>query len=63
MDLGMPEMNGQDASRIILDEVKERKCETSIVAVTSFTNAKVEQECLEIGMKRVCNKPLRPETL
>ena len=39
------------------------ECDTSIVAVTSFTNSNIEQECLDIGMKRVLNKPLRPESL
>ena len=36
---------------------------TYIVALTAFTNAKTEDQCLKAGMKRVINKPLTFQVL
>ena len=67
MDLSMPVLNGEDATVAILKLIREEKQksgassaleDTSIVAVTSHTNSKVEENCLHIGMKAVFNKPL-----
>ena len=67
MDLSMPVLNGEDASEAILKLVRDKKKQdgksstledTSIVAVTSHTNKKVEENCLRIGMKEVFNKPV-----
>ena len=55
MDLGMPVIGGEEASEEILKlmpKPKENEPElTHIVACTSYTNSKVEEQCLEIGMK------------
>ena len=68
----MPVLNGEEASEAILELIRAEKekrgifCtleETSIVAVTSHTNSKVEANCLRIGMKAVFNKPLGLEDL
>lgn len=65
----MPVMNGTDASRHILKamfEAQQPNSEndlTTIVALTSFTTAKVKKECLELGMKKVITKPLTLQNL
>ena len=60
MDLGMPIMDGKEASKLILAMLKKAKTPdlTKIVALTSFTNKKTVDECLAIGMKEVFFKPL-----
>ena len=63
MDLGMPVMGGQEATEHILKLMpKPKKGEqelTHIVALTSFTNGKVQENCLKIGMKQVYEKPMK----
>jgi CheY-like chemotaxis protein len=66
MDLGMPVMNGQDASRFILAMMKKAEPDvelTHIVSLTSFTSENIVKECLSIGMKKVYFKPLSREDL
>ena len=68
MDLGMPVLDGKEASRIILQMQKEVQLPdqdelTRIVALTSFTSQKIVDECLAIGMKDVTFKPLKLEVL
>ena len=66
MDLGMPVMCGQDASKIILAMMKKAEPGnelTHIVSLTSFTTQKTVDECLKIGMKKVYFKPLSKEDL
>jgi response regulator RpfG family c-di-GMP phosphodiesterase len=36
---------------------------THIVALTSYTNEKIKQECFAAGIKKVINKPLKYKTL
>ena len=36
---------------------------TYIVALTSYTNSKIKQECMEAGIKKVINKPITLHTL
>jgi CheY-like chemotaxis protein len=49
MDLSMPIMSGQDASRRILELQGEQDL-TRIVALTAFTNEKTYEECAAIGI-------------
>lgn len=63
MDLGMPVMSGEEASEKILKLEREVRKEgndelTHIVALTSFTNKKVHDNCRSIGIKEVYLKPL-----
>ena len=58
----MPVMGGIDSSREILKIAGDEPL-TSIVALTSYTNEKVKEECLSIGMKEVIDKPLSYKTL
>ena len=57
----MPIMGGEDASKLILEYMKENTSDelTHIVAVTSFTNKKTIDTCISIGMKSVYAKPLK----
>jgi len=60
----MPIMNGQIASKKILDKMKELQepdDSCHIIALTSYSN--MEKECLEIGMKRVYNKPITADAI
>ena len=72
MDLSMPVLSGEEASKAILKLLQEHRIQNreaaalediSIVAVTSHTNNLVEANCLRIGMKAVFNKPLGLEDL
>ena len=58
MDLQMPIMDGFEASEKILELFKSFKDENKpqICAVTSYQT--LEQRCLNIGMKKVYNKPM-----
>ena len=58
----MPVMGGIDSSREIL-KIAGNEPLTTIVALTSYTNANVKEECLKIGMKEVIHKPLSYKTL
>lgn len=58
MDLGMPNMDGFEASTEILNIQRLRKLENcDIVAITSFTDKNSHERCIRIGMKEVINKP------
>ena len=61
MDLGMPVMGGEEASKHIMKLMDKQKDLTYIVAVTSFTNQKIISNCLNIGMKEVYSKPIKIE--
>ena len=62
MDLSMPIMSGQDASRHILELQGEQDL-TRIVALTAFTNSKTHEECGIIGIKKLIKKPLSYQDL
>ena len=62
MDIGMPVMDGKQASKEILALIKQTPHLTNIVALTSFTSQKIIDECLSLGMKEVYFKPLNAET-
>lgn len=60
MDIGMPVMDGIQASKLIL-ELQQRYKEkdlTHIVTLTSFTTKKHVTDCLAVGIKKVYFKPL-----
>ena len=64
MDIGMPIMDGKEASSLINREQKKVMVQgdgevTHIVARTSFSNKALKEECMAVGMKKVYNKPLK----
>ncbi len=54
MDLNMPYLNGTEATR----RIREFDQITPIIALTASELSEVEEECLEIGMNDIINKPL-----
>ena len=57
MDLSMPIMSGQEASKRILAMQGDQDL-ARIVVLTAFTNDHTHEECANIGIKKVLNKPL-----
>lgn len=60
MDMQMPEMNGLQATRIIVKTMKERP---KIIAMTANALARDRQECLEAGMDDYISKPVYVEQI
>ena len=71
MDIQMPIMDGFEASKIIVNSLKQQKLNgdlnssinedsalTHIIALTSFTQD-LKQQCFNVGIRDLCNKPLR----
>ena len=65
MDLNMPEMDGYEASELILDLLQKdgNQDYTHIVVLTSYSGQDVKDRYLKIGMKDVINKPLNHKDL
>ena len=62
MDLGLPDMDGIEASKIIRKyENNEHINKVPIVAVTGNADPTQHQACLDIGMNEVIVKPLTKE--
>ncbi|NYE60921.1 PAS domain S-box-containing protein [Duganella sp. 1224] len=61
MDLGMPEMDGHEATRLLRADA--RYAELPIIAVTSHAVAGVQARCLEEGMQDYVTKPIDPQRL
>lgn len=59
MDLSMPQMSGQEATRII----RQRGYKKPIVALTASAIDGVKKECLEAGMNDVLSKPIDKKKL
>lgn len=53
MDMKMPNMNGLEASRLIL----EKYGELDIIMMTAYGEMDVVKEALEVGVKRCITKP------
>ncbi|MGS0765831.1 response regulator [Syntrophomonas curvata] len=53
MDMKMPNMNGLEASRLILD----RYGELDIIMMTAYGEMDVVKEALDVGVKRCITKP------
>ena len=64
MDCGMPVMNGFEATQEIKRMIEQKEISpTSVVAVTSYEGATIEQECKDAGMDEYLNKPVSIERL
>ena len=61
MDLGMPEMDGHEATRRL--RVDSRFNELPIIAVTSNALAGMQARCIEEGMQDYLTKPIDPQRL
>jgi PAS domain S-box-containing protein len=61
MDLGMPLMDGHEATRLLRADA--RFSELPIIAVTSHAVAGVQARCLDEGMQDYISKPIDPQRL
>jgi PAS domain S-box-containing protein len=61
MDLGMPVMDGHEATRLL--RVDSRFSELPIIAVTSNALAGMQARCIEEGMQDYITKPIDPQRL
>jgi len=58
MDLQMPEMDGIEASKIIINEIDEDKT-PKIIALTANVSDEVRETCVKAGMSDYMSKPLK----
>lgn len=61
MDIQMPEMDGLEATKIILDTYKDKA--PKIIAMTAAVMKGDKERCLEIGMVDYIPKPVLPEVV
>ncbi|WP_378173379.1 response regulator [Aquimarina sp. SS2-1] len=59
MDLNMPYLNGSEATK----RIREFDKKTPIIALTAAELGEVKEECMEIGMNDIINKPLNKNDL
>ena len=59
MDLQMPNMDGVEATKIILSKMKDRKIKTHIVAMTANAFTEDKDKCYDAGMSDFINKPVK----
>lgn len=62
MDLEMPEMNGIEATKVILNSQSHSK-KPLIYALTANNTVEIKKQCMEAGMKDFLTKPIKIETL
>jgi CheY-like chemotaxis protein len=61
MDIQMPEMDGYEATSIIIDHLKTNR--PIIIAMTANAMKSDKEKCMEIGMDDYITKPLKVEDL
>ncbi len=59
MDIGLPEINGVEATRTIREKNKDVK----IIILTSHCGKDEVQNCLEAGINAYCTKDIKPDKL
>jgi PAS domain S-box-containing protein len=62
MDLSMPEMDGIETSKLIVNAIQKDK-QPIIIAMTANRIQDVEEECVAAGMSDFIEKPVKIETL
>lgn len=60
MDLQMPTMDGYEATKIIIDDLK---IQTPIIAMTALSLVGEKEKCFEIGMSDFISKPFKANDL
>lgn len=63
MDIQMPVMNGEEATKYIRTQFDEPKRSTPIIAMTAHVHVKEDQKFMEYGMDDCVLKPFKPEEL
>jgi CheY-like chemotaxis protein len=62
MDIGMPEMDGLQATKYIRYYLPVRE-QPDLIAVTAYVRCNVRKICLDAGMDDLISKPVRIEEL
>ncbi|OAB47093.1 response regulator [Paenibacillus antarcticus] len=62
MDLQMPEMDGFETTRLIVEEIP-KQVRPDIIAVTSRLSENDKDQCLSLGMIDFINKPIKISTI
>jgi signal transduction histidine kinase/ActR/RegA family two-component response regulator len=63
MDIHMPIMNGEEATKIIRDSVNSEFCTIPIIAFTANATNVTQQKLLESGFNNYISKPFNPDAL
>ena len=59
MDLGLPDINGVEATK----KIREKDNKTKIIILTSHSEKEEVTECLKAGINAYCTKDIKPEKL
>lgn len=61
MDVGLPDMTGIEATKVIRSFPNTKKAQVPIIAITGHADTpEIRQECLDAGMQDVLSKPAKP---
>lgn len=60
MDVGLPDMNGDEISRRIRTHELRKGTHIPIIALTAQNDSQTQKNCLDAGMNAVLSKPLTP---
>jgi CheY-like chemotaxis protein len=63
MDVQLPEMDGVEASRLIMEEARRVGKPAVILGLTAHASPEDQQRCLEAGMAAYIAKPVQPRDL
>lgn len=63
MDIGLPGIDGIEATRQIRAQELISKQHTIIIALTAFPIAEYKDKCLQAGLNDIVNKPITIENL
>jgi two-component system aerobic respiration control sensor histidine kinase ArcB len=61
MDVGLPGIDGVETTRQIRANKQGINSKTYIIALTAHADEEVTQQCMDVGMQKVLQKPLTPE--
>ena len=63
MDIGIPEINGLDATAIIREKEKNNSHKTRIIGLTGYSDSDSRKKCFTAGMDNVLIKPVALEEI
>lgn len=63
MDVGIPEINGLEATTMIREREKNTEKKSVIIGLTGYSDPESRERCLAVGMDEVLIKPVEPETI
>lgn len=63
MDIGLPDMDGYDATNAIRAESNHNNSDTPIIAITAFISDRELNRCFDVGMDDIITKPVNLKDL